>query len=131
MRREEALLKKMERLGIRESDIEESFMRSSGPGGQNVNKVSSAVCLRHIPTGTVVKCLGQRSQSANRLMARSLLVEKIEALERRRAMEEKAALERLKRQKRKRSKASKERILEWKRKHSEKKAHRRKRHSLE
>jgi len=71
------LRKKMEALGIREEDIEEKFVRSSGSGGQKVNKTSSCVYLRHIPTGIEVKCMKERSQSLNRFLARRELVEKI------------------------------------------------------
>ncbi|KJU82407.1 peptidyl-tRNA hydrolase-like protein [Candidatus Magnetobacterium bavaricum] len=75
-----ALKEKMNVLNIRESDIEESFIRSSGNGGQKVNKTASCVYLKHTPTGTEVKCMKDRSQSINRFLARRLLVEKIERL---------------------------------------------------
>jgi protein subunit release factor B len=71
------LRKKMEALGIREKDIEEKFVRSSGSGGQKVNKTSTCVYLKHIPTGIEVKCMKGRSQSLNRFLARRELVEKI------------------------------------------------------
>jgi protein subunit release factor B len=71
------LKKKMEALGVREEDIEEKFIRSSGSGGQKVNKTSTCVYLRHIPTGIEVKCMKERSQSLNRFLARRELVEKI------------------------------------------------------
>jgi len=71
------LKKKMEALGIREEDIEEKFIRSSGSGGQKVNKTSTCVYLRHIHTGIEVKCMKERSQSLNRFLARRELVEKI------------------------------------------------------
>jgi protein subunit release factor B len=74
------LKKKMEALGIREEDIEEKFVRSSGRGGQKVNKTSTCVYLKHIPTGTEVKCMKERSQSLNRFLARRELVERIEKL---------------------------------------------------
>jgi protein subunit release factor B len=67
----------MEALGIHERDIEEKFVRSSGSGGQKVNKTSTCVYLRHIPTGIEVKCMKERSQSLNRFFARRELVEKI------------------------------------------------------
>ncbi len=67
----------MEALGVRESDIEERFIRSSGKGGQHVNKTSTCVYLRHIPTGIEVKCMKDRSQSVNRFLARRELLEKI------------------------------------------------------
>jgi protein subunit release factor B len=71
------LKKKMVALGIREEDIEEKFIRSSGSGGQKVNKTSTCVYLRHMPTGIEVKCMEERSQSLNRFLARRELVEKI------------------------------------------------------
>ncbi|NLI28868.1 MAG: peptide chain release factor-like protein [Nitrospiraceae bacterium] len=71
------LQQQMEALDIREQDIEEKFVRSSGKGGQKVNKTSSCVYLRHAPTGVEVKCMKDRSQSINRFLARRELVEKI------------------------------------------------------
>lgn len=71
------LQQQMEALDIREQDIEEKFVRSSGKGGQKVNKTSSCVYLRHTPTGVEVKCMKDRSQSINRFLARRELVEKI------------------------------------------------------
>jgi len=69
---------KMETLGIQEKDIEEKFVRSAGRGGQKVNKTSSCVYLKHIPTGVEVKCMQERSQSLNRFLARRELISKIE-----------------------------------------------------
>ncbi|MFH0926337.1 MAG: peptide chain release factor-like protein [bacterium] len=74
------LQEKMESLGIQEKDIIEQFIRSSGKGGQKVNKSSTCVYLKHIPTGIEVKWMKERSQSLNRFLARRELVEKIEAL---------------------------------------------------
>ncbi|MBI5328791.1 MAG: peptide chain release factor-like protein [Deltaproteobacteria bacterium] len=74
------LKEKMESLNIREEDIEEKFIRSSGKGGQKVNKTSSCVYIKHIPTGIEVKCMKDRSQSINRFLARRELVERIERL---------------------------------------------------
>jgi peptide chain release factor len=71
------LRERMEFLGIREEDLEESFIRSSGKGGQHVNKSSTCVRIRHLPTGIEVKCMAERSQSINRFLARRELVEKI------------------------------------------------------
>jgi peptide chain release factor len=70
----------MEALGILEKDIEEKFIRSSGHGGQNVNKTSTCVYLKHLPTGIEVKCMKDRSQSINRFLARRELVKKIGGL---------------------------------------------------
>ena len=72
------LQEKMEALGLRERDIEEKFIRSSGRGGQKVNKTSTCVYLRHVPTGIEVKCMRERSQSLNRFLARRELVSRIE-----------------------------------------------------
>ncbi|MCL4491480.1 MAG: peptide chain release factor-like protein [Nitrospirae bacterium] len=71
---------RMEALGIYEKDIQENFIRSSGKGGQHVNKTSTCVYLKHIPTGLEVKCMKDRSQSINRFLARRELVEKTERL---------------------------------------------------
>lgn len=73
------LRKRMEALGIREEDLEEKFVRSSGKGGQHVNKSSTCVWLKHLPTGIEVKCMEERSQSLNRFLARRELAERIEA----------------------------------------------------
>jgi protein subunit release factor B len=74
----EELRRQMETLGIREEDLEERFVRSSGKGGQHVNKTSTCVQLLHRPSGIEVKCMGERSQSLNRFFARRLLLERIE-----------------------------------------------------
>ena len=72
-----ALEREMKRLGIREEDLEETFTRSSGPGGQNVNKLATCVHLRHRPSGIAVKVMRERSQALNRFLARRSLTEKI------------------------------------------------------
>jgi protein subunit release factor B len=72
------LRRRMEALGISERDLEERFVRSSGKGGQKVNKTSSCVHLKHVPTGIEVKCMKDRSQSVNRFLARRELVGRIE-----------------------------------------------------
>jgi protein subunit release factor B len=119
--KEEALREKMQRLAIRESDFQEKFVRSSGPGGQNVNKTSTCVYLKHIPTQIKVKCQRERSQVLNRYLARRWLVNKIENLILGKESEERKRIEKIKRQKRKRSKRAKEKILRIKRLVSEKK----------
>lgn len=73
------LQQKMAELGVREEDLVESFVRSSGNGGQHVNKTSSCVQLKHKPTGIQVSCMRERSQSVNRFLARRELLERIEA----------------------------------------------------
>ena len=122
--KEQALAEKFAGLGIRQADIIESFIRSSGPGGQNVNKTSTCVYLRHLPTGIEVKCQTERSQVMNRYQARVILLEKIGSRMLRERAERKAAAEKARRQKRRPSKGSKLRNLEAKRKHSVKKSFR-------
>jgi protein subunit release factor B len=111
-------------LGIRKEDVVEKFIRSSGAGGQNVNKVSTAVYLKHIPTGIEVKMQKERSQALNRFLAWRLLLDKIES----RILGEKSKrqkeIEKIRRQKRKRSKRAKEKMLRGKKIQSEKKQHR-------
>ncbi|MGD0228772.1 MAG: peptide chain release factor-like protein, partial [Syntrophorhabdales bacterium] len=109
-----ALQEKMERLGIQESDIVERFVRSSGHGGQNVNKVATCVYLKHLPTGIEVKCQRERHQAVNRFFARRLLVQKIENMILGRASEEQQRIERIRRQKRRRSRRAQEKVLEMK-----------------
>lgn len=119
--KERAIAARMMELGIAENDFEESFIRSSGPGGQKVNKSSSCVYLVHIPTGLAVKCQRERSQSLNRYLARKLLLDKIERVQKGFIAKEKEKLEKIRRQKRKRSKKAKEKILITKHQQSEKK----------
>jgi peptide chain release factor len=124
--KENALRKKMESLGISESDIKETFIRSRGKGGQNVNKVSTCVHLKHIPSGTQVKCARERSQALNRFLARRILLEKIEEAVLGEMSELKERVEKIRRQKRKRSKRAKEKMLADKKNISRKKSLRRK-----
>jgi len=120
------LKRRMRRLKIFEKDIKEDFVRASGPGGQNVNKVSSCVMLHHVPTGILVKCQKEREQALNRYQARFLLVKKIEHQRKMDLLEEQQRLAKIKRQTRKRPKGLKESILKDKKQQSEKKATRRK-----
>jgi protein subunit release factor B len=116
----------MRRFSVWESDLEEYFIRSRGPGGQNVNKTSTGVYVKHIPTGLEVKVMSERSQALNRYLARKILTARIEALALGRESEERRRIEKLRRQKRRRSKRAKEKMLADKRRHSEKKALRKK-----
>ena len=119
--KDRAIAARMLELGVAEDDFEESFVRSSGPGGQKVNKTSSCVYLVHIPTGLSVKCQRERSQSLNRYLARKLLLDKIERLQKGFIAKEKETLEKIRRQKRKRSKRAKEKILTDKHQQAERK----------
>lgn len=111
----------MQSLGIRQQDIQERFIRSSGKGGQKVNKTSTCVYLRHLPSGIEVKCQIERSQALNRFLARRILVNKIEAHILGRLSAERKRIEKIRRQKRKRSKRAKEKMLRLKKERSEKK----------
>ncbi|MCG3175854.1 MAG: Peptide chain release factor 1 [Candidatus Omnitrophica bacterium] len=114
----------MKRLGIRWEEIEESFIRSGGSGGQNVNKVSTCVVMRHLPTGTEVRCQRERSQGLNRFLALRALVDRIEAARLGAASMERQRIEKIRRQKRKRSRRAKDKMLEGKRHRSEIKSQR-------
>jgi len=118
---EKRLIKKMETLNIHEKDIKESFVRSGKKGGQHVNKTSTCVYLKHIPTGIEVKCQEERSQSLNRYKARVILIKKIDQLVKGKESEEIQRIEKIRRQKRKRSKRAKEKMLAEKKIISEKK----------
>ncbi|MBI4003862.1 MAG: peptide chain release factor-like protein [Candidatus Omnitrophica bacterium] len=101
----------MRRLGVQESEFEESFVRSSGPGGQNVNKVATCVVLRHRPSGLEVRCQRERSQALNRFLARRMLLRRIEADRLGRLSEGARRIAKIRRQKRRRSRRAKEKLL--------------------
>ena len=115
------LAQRMAALGVRESEVEESFVRSGGHGGQNVNKTSTCVMLLHRPTGLRVKCQTTRHQAMNRFLARRLLLDKIEEKQRGFVAAKRDEIEKIRRSKRKRSRRAKERLLADKSHHSEKK----------
>ena len=119
--KKQALEKRMLRLGILERDIEESFVRSSGAGGQKVNKAASCVYLRHRPTGIEVKCQVSRYQSMNRFLARRILCDKYEAQILKVVTEKERERYRIRKQKKKRSRKAKQKMLEAKHRHAEKK----------
>ena len=122
---EDPLARRMAALGVRESDLEETFVRSGGHGGQNVNKTSTCVMLLHRPTGIRVKCQASRQQGFNRFLARQQLLDKIEARRTEQAAAERARLEKIRRQRRPRSRGAKERMLADKSRRATKKESRR------
>jgi protein subunit release factor B len=102
--------------------LRETFIRSSGPGGQKVNKASSCVYLVHVPSGLFVKCQQSRSQALNRFLARRLLLDRIERIQEGIVQAERQQREKIKRQKRRRSRRAKEKMLRLKHMQSEKKS---------
>jgi protein subunit release factor B len=120
--RARAVASRLASLGISEDDLEESFVHSGGKGGQNVNKVATCVVLVHRPSGMAVKCQRERSQGANRLIARALLADKIEEQRLGKQSARQQEAEKVRRQKRRRSRRAKQRLLADKHAHSAKKS---------
>jgi peptide chain release factor len=117
--KKDSVVERMARLGIQDIDLEETFARSSGPGGQNVNKVATAVTLRHRPSGVSVTVQDSRSQAVNRKLARERLLDAIESAREERRAAEIAEREKARRRKSPRPAALKKKILEGKRKRGE------------
>ncbi|HXJ22323.1 MAG TPA: peptide chain release factor-like protein [Polyangia bacterium] len=117
-----ALEDRLAKLGVKPEDLEESFVHSGGKGGQNVNKVATCVVLVHRPTGLAVKCQRERTQGANRLVARRMLADKLEERLLGAASKRQQAAEKVRRQKRRRSRRSKQRMLADKHATADKKA---------
>ena len=105
--KEEALLKKMNELGVKESDLDEKFIRSGGPGGQNVNKVATCVQLKHLPTGITVKIQKDRTQGVNRFLARRSLLSKIEEQLSGKPTKEQLRIQKIQKQKKRRKRKTK------------------------
>jgi len=122
--KESELSLRMAQFGIKEDDLEESFIRSSGKGGQHVNKTSTCVQILHKPSGIIIKYQSERSQGLNRYYARKLLVDKIEEIRLGERSRIQQTIEKIRRQKRKRSKRAKDKMLADKKHQSEKKSHR-------
>jgi peptide chain release factor len=123
--KESQLLQRMAALGLRESDLQEEFIRGGGPGGQKTNKTSSTVCLRHKPTGLEVRCARERSQSLNRFLARRELCDKLAEKIHGEKSKKQQEREKIRRQKRRRSKRQTAIMVDGKKKHGAKKALRR------
>jgi protein subunit release factor B len=123
--KQRALDQRMRDLGLYESDIEERFVRSSGAGGQHVNKTSTCVQLTHRPSGLIVKCQEDRSQAVNRYLARRRLADQFESQILKRKTQAQQAAEKIRRQKRRRSRRAKQKMLEGKHRRSQILANRR------
>ena len=123
--KENQLSQRMAALDVREADLEESFVRSGGHGGQNVNKVATCVVLLHRPSGVQVKCQATRQQGLNRFIARRLLLDKIEEKRTGVIAAQRAEIEKIRRQKRRRSRRARNKMLDDKARQADKKADRR------
>jgi protein subunit release factor B len=117
----DALYARMEKLGIKEEDLIEKFILGSGSGGQKINKTSSCVYLKHLPTGMEVKCQKERSREMNRYYARKELCDRLEETQEGIKSKKQQEIEKIRRQKRRRSRKSKEKMLAAKKIHGEKK----------
>jgi protein subunit release factor B len=122
--KEAALWERWADLGISQEDVRESFVRSGGNGGQNVNKVATCVQLKHLPTGIEVKCQKERSQAMNRYHARKILADKIDKIQHGAMSAEQQRIEKIRRQKRRRSRRATAKMLDDKRHQGEKKQNR-------
>ncbi len=116
------LQERMERLGIKEGDLVEKFILGSGSGGQKINKTSSCVYLKHVPSGIEIKCQRERSRELNRYYARRELCDRIEEKIENKKSERQQMIEKIRRQKRRRSRRGKEKMLAAKKRTSEKKS---------
>lgn len=112
---EDGLNARMRSLRIREEDLEETFIRGTGAGGQKINKTSSTVVLRHVPTGIEVRCQRERSQSQNRILAREELCERIAARRAAEKLEAQNEKEKARRQNRPRPRSLKKKLVKSKR----------------
>lgn len=124
--KQQQLQKQFDEFNIKESDIVEKFIHSSGHGGQNLNKVATCVYIKHIPTSIEVKCQKYRTQLLNRYAARKMLADAIETMVLGQKSRKIQAIEKIRRQKRKRNKRAKEKMLEQKKLNSDKKQNRKK-----
>jgi len=116
---DDALAKRMRKLGIRDEDLDETFTRGTGAGGQKINKTSSTVVLRHLPTGTEIRCQKERSQTQNRYWARVELCDRLQAQKQEAKLAEQNEREKKRRQSRPRPRGLQEKILKTKRERSE------------
>ncbi len=110
LEKEDALIKKMSELGVKESDLDEKFIRSGGPGGQNVNKVATCVQIKHLPTGIKVKNQEDRSQGVNRFLARRALLLKLEEFQSDKPTKEQLKIAKIQKQKKRRKRRTKAKL---------------------
>ena len=123
--KKDQLQARMAALGIRESDLAESFILGSGSGGQKINKTASCVQLRHAPSGIDLKCQASRSREMNRFLARRELCDRIEERKLGAASRRQQEAEKIRRQKRRRSRRQQANVMDDKHRHAEKKSNRR------